>query len=75
MTYHPATAGGPDPGLGAATVLSVVAATAGTAIVTHPGLDRGREAVLAAADLVVGNSSERGSPRRLACAARWSRRS
>jgi UDP-N-acetylglucosamine 2-epimerase (non-hydrolysing) len=84
VTYHPVTAGGPDPGPGAADVLAAVAATAGSAIVTHPGLDRGREAVLgaisaataawpqlvevsslgadylpvlAAADVVVGNSS------------------
>jgi UDP-N-acetylglucosamine 2-epimerase (non-hydrolysing) len=48
VTYHPVTAGGPDPGLGASAVLAAVAATTGSAIVTHPGLDRGREAVLAA---------------------------
>jgi UDP-N-acetylglucosamine 2-epimerase (non-hydrolysing) len=48
VTYHPATAGGPDPGEGGRAVLAAVAATAGSAIVTHPGLDRGREAVLAA---------------------------
>ena len=84
VTYHPVTADGPDPGAGAADVLAAVAATTGSAIVTHPGLDRGREAVLgaiaaatstwpqlvevgslgadylpvlAAADVVVGNSS------------------
>jgi UDP-N-acetylglucosamine 2-epimerase (non-hydrolysing) len=84
VTYHPATAGGPEPGAGASDVLAAVAATTGSAIITHPGLDRGREAVLAAigravataphlveveslgadylpvlaaADLVVGNSS------------------
>lgn len=84
VTYHPATAGGPEPGVGAAAVLAAVAATAGSALVTAPGLDAGREAVLAeiaraaagdptlvpvvslgadylpvlaAADVVVGNSS------------------
>ncbi len=84
VTYHPVTAGGPDPALGAGAVLAAVAATAGSAIVTHPGLDRGREdvlatisaaaaaspqlvevatlgadylPVLAAADVMVGNSS------------------
>jgi UDP-N-acetylglucosamine 2-epimerase (non-hydrolysing) len=48
VTYHPVTAGGPDPAEGARAVLAAVAATAGSAIVTHPGLDRGREDVLAA---------------------------
>jgi UDP-N-acetylglucosamine 2-epimerase (non-hydrolysing) len=48
VTYHPVTAGGPDPADGAEAVLAAVAATAGSAIVTHPGLDRGREDVLAA---------------------------
>jgi UDP-N-acetylglucosamine 2-epimerase (non-hydrolysing) len=84
VTYHPATAGGPDAATGAAGVLAAVAATVGTGLVTHPGVDRGREAVLAqigqavrrwphlvavaslgaaylpvlaAADVVVGNSS------------------
>jgi UDP-N-acetylglucosamine 2-epimerase (non-hydrolysing) len=84
VTYHQVTAGGPEPGPGAADVLAAVAATTGSAIVTHPGLDRGREAVLgaisaataawpqlvevgslgadylpvlAASDVVVGNSS------------------
>lgn len=84
VTYHPPTAGGPDPVEGARSVLSAVASCTGSALVTHPGLDRGREAVLtqvkehvaahphlvdvrtlgayylpvlAAADVVVGNSS------------------
>jgi UDP-N-acetylglucosamine 2-epimerase (non-hydrolysing) len=84
VTYHPATAGGPDPATGARNVLAAVAERAGSALVTHPGLDAGREAVLAeithavqahpafaevaalganylpvlaAADVVVGNSS------------------
>ena len=84
VTYHPATATGTDPGAGAAAVLAAVAGTVGTALITHPGLDRGREdvltavhaataasphlrdlpalgadylPVLAAADLLVGNSS------------------
>lgn len=84
VTYHPPTAGGPDPAKGARGVLDAVRATAASAIITHPGLDRGREAVLqeiraataadprlvdvaalgadylpvlAAADVVVGNSS------------------
>ncbi len=84
VTYHPATAGGPDPGDGARLVLEAVAQSVGSAIVSHPGLDRGREEVLAeirsatarhphlvaveslgpdylpvlaAADVVVGNSS------------------
>jgi UDP-N-acetylglucosamine 2-epimerase (non-hydrolysing) len=46
VTYHPVTAGGPDPATGAGNVLDAVAATAGTAVVTHPGPDLGREAVL-----------------------------
>jgi UDP-N-acetylglucosamine 2-epimerase (non-hydrolysing) len=84
VTYHPPTAGGPPPGDGARAVLEAVAGTVKTAIITHPGLDRGREdvldeiarsvaasdrlvdvatlgadylPVLAAADVVVGNSS------------------
>ncbi len=84
VTYHPVTAGGPDPATGADRVLDAVAATAGTAVVTHPGPDLGHDAVverigdavagsprlvevrslgtaylpvLAAADVVVGNSS------------------
>ncbi len=84
VTYHPPTAGGPAAGDGARAVLDAVAATIGTAIITHPGLDRGREdvldeiarsvaasdrlvdvttlgtdylPVLAASDVVVGNSS------------------
>lgn len=47
VTYHPVTLGGPDPGDGARAVLEAVRSTAGSAIVTHPGLDRGREQVLA----------------------------
>jgi UDP-N-acetylglucosamine 2-epimerase (non-hydrolysing) len=54
VTYHPVTAGGPEPGDGARAVLAAVAATAGSAIITHPGLDRGREAVLAAITEAVG---------------------
>jgi UDP-N-acetylglucosamine 2-epimerase (non-hydrolysing) len=57
VTYHPVTAGGPDPGVGAGHVLDAVAATAGSAIVTHPGLDRGREAVLARIAAAVAGSS------------------
>ena len=84
VTYHPVTAGGPTPEAGAGSVLDAVADTVGSALVTHPGLDAGREAVLArlaraqaehpelvgvaalgadylsvlaAADVVVGNSS------------------
>lgn len=82
--YHPVTAGGPPPGEGARAVLDAVLETAGSAVVTHPGLDAGRDQVLAeiqrtvsevdhvvavpglgarylptlaAADVVVGNSS------------------
>ncbi|HVU92165.1 MAG TPA: UDP-N-acetylglucosamine 2-epimerase [Jatrophihabitans sp.] len=84
VTYHPPTAGDADPGAGAAAVLAAVAETTASALVTHPGADRGRDAVmrsiaaavaghpqlrdvpllgadylpvLAAADVVVGNSS------------------
>lgn len=84
VTYHPVTAGGPAPEAGAGAVLDAVADAVGSALVTHPGLDAGREAVLArleraraehpqladvatlgadylpvlaAADVVVGNSS------------------
>ena len=84
VTYHPVTAGGPGAGQGARRVLEAVAQTVGSAFVSHPGLDRGREEVLdeirsvtacqphlvaveslgpdylpvlAAADVVVGNSS------------------
>lgn len=84
VTYHPPTASGPDAGVGAKQVLDAVAATVGSALITHPGLDRGHDDVLeavydavrarpnladvpalgaaylptlAAADLVVGNSS------------------
>jgi UDP-N-acetylglucosamine 2-epimerase (non-hydrolysing) len=57
VTYHPVTAGGPDPAVGAGHVLDAVAATAGSAIVTHPGLDRGREAVLARIEDAVAGSS------------------
>jgi UDP-N-acetylglucosamine 2-epimerase (non-hydrolysing) len=46
VTYHPVTAGGPDPATGAGNVLDAVAATAGTAVVTHPGPDLGRQAVV-----------------------------
>lgn len=84
VTYHPATAGGSPPGAGARAVLQALAGTVGSVVVTHPGLDAGREEVLAeiertvateesvvavaglgprylpvlaAADVVVGNSS------------------
>jgi UDP-N-acetylglucosamine 2-epimerase (non-hydrolysing) len=84
VTYHPVTAGGPPAGIGARNVLAATAATVGTAVITQPGLDHGREdvlrairaavdtspnlvdvvtlgadylPVLAAADVVVGNSS------------------
>jgi UDP-N-acetylglucosamine 2-epimerase (non-hydrolysing) len=84
VTYHPPTASGPAPEAGAAAVLAAVAGTVAAAVITHPGLDRGREdvlrairravaaaphlvdvealgadylPVLAAADVVVGNSS------------------
>lgn len=84
VTYHPATASTEDPAAGARATFAAVAATVGSALVTHPGLDQGREAVLeeieraakewpqlvpvaslgrdylpvlAAADVVVGNSS------------------
>ncbi len=45
VTYHPVTAAGPDPATGAGHVLEAVAATAGTAVVTHPGPDLGQGAV------------------------------
>ena len=48
VTYHPSTAGGPEAGAGARAVLAAVAATTGSALITHPGLDSGREAVLTA---------------------------
>ncbi len=84
VTYHPPTAAGPAAGVGARQVFEAVAATAGSALITHPGLDRGHDEVLeavyeavrarpnladvpalgaaylptlAAADVVVGNSS------------------
>ncbi len=84
VTYHPATATGTDPARGARAVLEAVAQSVGSALVTHPGLDSGRDEVLAeitaavtrhphvdvvaslgadylpvlaAADVVVGNSS------------------
>jgi UDP-N-acetylglucosamine 2-epimerase (non-hydrolysing) len=84
VTYHPVTAGGPDPKVGARQVYDAVAATCGTALLTRPGPDAGRAEVdeelvaatarhphlvaantlgvhylpvLAAADVVVGNSS------------------
>jgi UDP-N-acetylglucosamine 2-epimerase (non-hydrolysing) len=50
VTYHPATAADEDPGTGARDTLAAVAATVGSALLTHPGLDQGREAVLAAID-------------------------
>lgn len=53
ITYHPPTAGGPEPGEGVGYVLDAVAATVASAVVTHPGLDRGREAVLARIDEAV----------------------
>lgn len=53
VTYHPVTVGGPDPGLGARQLLDVVADAAGSVLVTHPGLDRGRDAVIAEIDAVV----------------------
>lgn len=84
-TYHPATAADEDPGLVTDALIRALAATTRTAVVTHPGLDAGREQiiirlsaaagggdsdlrvvanlgadyprVMAAADLVVGNSS------------------
>lgn len=84
VTYHPPTVGEPDPGGAADAVLEAAARTTGAVLVTHPGLDTGREEVLeavgraarahahvvdvqslgadympvlAAADVVVGNSS------------------
>ena len=84
VTYHPSAVAGTDPGHGARELLSAVAATCASALITHPGLDEGRGAVvdaigdsvsraphivdvatlgaaylpvLAAADVVVGNSS------------------
>lgn len=83
-TYHPATAADEDPGLTVDAMLEALLATTGTAVVTAPGLDAGRETivarlaaaaaaqpslrlvanlgasyprVMAAADVVVGNSS------------------
>ena len=47
VTYHPATAGPVDHGAGARLVLDAVAAEVGSAVITRPGLDRGRGAVLA----------------------------
>lgn len=84
LTYQPVTAGGPDPAQGARAVLDATATVAASVLVTHPGPDPGRAAVLAeictatrryghvaelaslgndypavlaAADVVVGNSS------------------
>lgn len=53
VTYHPATASGTDPATGATETLAAVAETVGSALLTHPGLDRGREAVLARIDQAV----------------------
>jgi UDP-N-acetylglucosamine 2-epimerase (non-hydrolysing) len=55
VTYHPVTAGGPDPATGARNVLAAVAETTGCALVTHPGLDTGREAVLAEIERAVAS--------------------
>jgi UDP-N-acetylglucosamine 2-epimerase (non-hydrolysing) len=84
VTYHAPTAGDIDATQGAREVLTAVANTCASAVVTHPGLDHGRDGVLegiravaaeaphlievatlgaaylpvlAAADVVVGNSS------------------
>ena len=46
VTYHPVTVGGLDPRRGAVNVFSAVAKTCGSAIITHPGMDKGRDAVL-----------------------------
>lgn len=48
VTYHPTTVGGPEPEVGAKAVLDAVACTTNAVVVTHPGLDAGREAVLRA---------------------------
>jgi UDP-N-acetylglucosamine 2-epimerase (non-hydrolysing) len=48
VTYHAPTASDADAGIGAEAVFAAVAPTAGSALITHPGLDRGRERVLAA---------------------------
>ncbi len=55
VTYHPATAGGPPPGVGARAVLEAVVETVASAIVTHPGLDAGREQVLEEIDRFVAD--------------------
>lgn len=84
VTYHPVTAGGSAPGAAARQLLEVLVRRVGTVLVTHPGLDAGREEIveaieaaaeqhanvaavqslgpdylpiLAASDVVVGNSS------------------
>ncbi len=56
VTYHPPTAGGPPPGVGARAVLRAVTDVAGSVIITHPGLDAGREAVLAEIEEAVAAS-------------------
>jgi UDP-N-acetylglucosamine 2-epimerase (non-hydrolysing) len=58
VTYHPATASGHDPALGARDTLAAVADTVGSALITHPGLDRGREAVVASIDAATRDSPQ-----------------
>ena len=48
VTYHPSTVATEDVGAGARAVLEAAASSASAVLVTHPGLDRGREAVMAA---------------------------
>jgi UDP-N-acetylglucosamine 2-epimerase (non-hydrolysing) len=54
VTYHASTAGGPDPTTGARNILEAVAATTASAVITHPGMDLGRDAVLAEIHTIVG---------------------
>lgn len=55
VTYHPVTVGDDDPGSSAAALLETIAAQAGTMLVTHPGMDVGRDAVLKAIEAVAAS--------------------
>ena len=77
VTYHPATAGGPDPATGARSVLAAVRGDGpASALVTHPGWTAGREAVLA--EIARGGRAardvRRGGRARRATTCRCSRR-